>query len=65
MKNIIFVILMLLTTGMLSAADIYVKPGESLIHAFRQARELRRLDDPSAKKGVTIHLAPGNYYCSS
>lgn len=62
MKNIIFVILMLLTTGMLSAADIYVKPGESLIHAFRQARELRRLDDPSAKKGVTIHLAPGNYY---
>lgn len=53
---------MLLTTGMLSAADIYVKPGESLIHAFRQARELRRLDDPSAKKGVTIHLAPGNYY---
>lgn len=53
---------MLLTTGILSAADIYVKPGESLIHAFRQARELRRLDDPSAKKGVTIHLAPGNYY---
>lgn len=62
MKNIIFIILMLLTTGILSAADIYVKPGESLIHAFRQARELRRLDDPSAKKGVTIHLAPGNYY---
>ena len=62
MKNIIFIILMLLTTGLLSAADIYVKPGESLIHAFRQARELRRLDDPSAKKGVTIHLAPGNYY---
>lgn len=43
------------------AADIYVKPGESLNDALRQARELRRLEDPSARDGVTIHLAPGEY----
>ncbi len=53
---------MLLTMGLLSAADIYVKPGESLVHALRKVRELRRLEDPSVKNGVTIHLAPGDYY---
>lgn len=53
---------MLLTMGLLSAADIYVKPGESLVHALRKVRELRRLEDPSVKDGVTIHLAPGDYY---
>ncbi len=43
------------------AADIHVRPGESLNDALRQARELRRLEDPSARDGVTIHLAPGEY----
>ena len=29
--------------------------------AIRQARELRRLNDPSVADGVTIHLLPGTY----
>lgn len=62
MRRNILCMCMLLTMGLLSAADIYVKPGESLVHALRKARELRRLEDPSVKDGVTIHLAPGDYY---
>lgn len=62
MKRNILCMCMLLITGLLSAADIYVKSGESLTHALRQARELRRLGDPSVKNGVTIHLEPGNYF---
>ncbi|MDE6150982.1 MAG: DUF1565 domain-containing protein, partial [Prevotella sp.] len=57
-----------------SAADIYVapngadandgsigKPLKSLRIALRQARNLRRLNDPSVKGGVTIHVAKGTY----
>ena len=56
----------------LSAADIWVSPTGSdagdgsrarpkatLTEALRQARELRRLNDPSVRDGVTIHLAKG------
>lgn len=62
MKKVISCIIALLTTVALSAADIYVKSDESLNDALRKARELRRLNDPSVKDGVTIHLEQGNYY---
>lgn len=58
----------------LFGADIYVSPKGSdrnpgteaapkatLTSALRQARELRRLDDPSVKGGIRIHLAPGEH----
>lgn len=39
MKKLIFSILLLAST-LLQASDIYVKPGESIADAIRQAREL-------------------------
>ena len=60
MKKLIFSILLLAST-LLQASDIYVKPGESIADAIRQARELRRLNDPSIEGGITIHVAAGNY----
>lgn len=56
MKKLIFSILLLAST-LLQASDIYVKPGESIADAIRQARELRRLNDPSIEGGITIHVA--------
>lgn len=65
-------IVLLSASVSLSAADIWVsprgndandgtkeQPKATLTAALRQARELRRLDDPSVKDGVTIHLAAG------
>ena len=56
------------------AADIYVSPSgndaskgtssfpkATLNAALRQARELRRLKDPSINGGITIHLKAGSY----
>lgn len=67
-----FSIVLLSASVSLSAADIWVsprgndandgtkeQPKATLTAALRQARELRRLDDPSVKDGVTIHLAAG------
>lgn len=57
MKKLIFSILLLAST-LLQASDIYVKPGESIADAIRQARELRRLNDPSIEGGITIMWQP-------
>ena len=67
-----FSIVLLSASVSLSAADIWVsprgndandgtkeQPKATLTAALRQARELRRLDAPSVKDGVTIHLAAG------
>ncbi len=56
------------------SADIWVSPSgnealkgtmsapkASLASALRQARELRRLNDPSIEGGITIHLKSGSY----
>ena len=56
MKKLIFSILLLAST-LLQASDIFVKPGESIADANRQARELRRLNDPSIEGGITFHVA--------
>lgn len=60
-KKIILPLLLMGITVCLHAADIHVKAGESIADAIRQARELRRLNDPSIKEGITIHLAEGRY----
>lgn len=57
-----------------SAADIYVSPDgadtnegsvdsplKSLRIALRKARNLRRLNDPSVRDGITIHVTKGTY----
>jgi hypothetical protein len=71
------VLLVGLLLGNLSskAADIYVSlkgsdrnegtkiaPVASLLNALRKARELRRLKDPSIKKGINIFIEKGVYY---
>lgn len=71
MRNV-FSMILLSASVSLSAADIWVSPqgndsGDgskaqpmaTLNAALRQARELRRLNDPSVKEGVTIHLLKG------
>lgn len=71
MRNLLSVILLSASVS-LSAADIWVspkgddagdgsksQPKATLTAALRQARELRRLNDPSVKDGVTIHLEKG------
>ena len=65
-------IIMLSASISLSATDIWVSPSGSdsgdgsknspkatLNAALRQARELRRLNDPGIKEGITIHLEKG------
>ena len=52
----------LLVTSTTFAADIIVKPGESIHDALRQAREWRRTNDPRCEGGITITLQPGRYY---
>ena len=37
-------------------------PKHTLASALRQARELRRLNDPSVKGGIQIHIEKGTYY---
>lgn len=44
------------------AADIRVAPGSSLNTALREARELRRLNDPSVNEGINIILEAGTHY---
>lgn len=73
MKKILS-LLFLSVSFSLSAADIWVSPTgndssdgsrqspkATLTAALRQARELRRLDDPSIKGGITIHLEKGDH----
>lgn len=70
---IVFGLVLLLTTN-LFAAEIYVsktgvdtnlgtkeQPLATLNMALRKARELRRLNDPSIKDGITIKIEKGNY----
>lgn len=45
----------------LMAADIYVKAGESVADALKQAREWRRLKAPEAQGNIIIHLADTLY----
>lgn len=67
--------LLLALTCQVGAADIWVapmgldeapgtqdQPKATLAAALRQARELRRLNDPSIAQGVTIHLKGGTYW---
>ena len=67
-------IIMLSASISLSATDIWVSPSGSdsgdgsknspkatLNAALRQARELRRLNDPGIKEGITIHLEKGGH----
>ena len=75
MKHIIPTLVVLLAVALrLSAADIWVSPTGSdandgtasapkatLHAALRQARELRRLQDPGAEGGITIHLMKGTH----
>ena len=75
MKKILLTGSMLLCMGYAGAADIYVSPTGSdknpgteqqpkatITSALRQARELRRLNDPSVSGGVTLHLSSGNHF---
>lgn len=74
MKKFVVIISALISTLAASAADIYVscngsdnndgsmaKPLKSLRIALRQARNLRRMADPSVKNGVYIHVSKGTY----
>ena len=74
MKRICVVFLLILNALSISAADIYVsvngsdlndgsksKPLASLHLAVRKARELRRLNDPTAKNGIRIFIENGLY----
>ena len=67
--------LLMASTCLVQAADIWVapqgsdgapgtqdQPKASLAAALRQARELRRLNDPAINGGVTIHLKGGTYW---
>lgn len=73
-KNFVVLSLILLITCSVSAKEIWVspsgnrenpgtkeKPLASILMAQRQARELRRLNDPSIKGGIQIILKGGNY----
>lgn len=52
----------LLVTGSIFAADITIKPGESIHEALRKAREWRRTNDARCKDGITIRIQAGRYY---
>lgn len=71
MRSLLSIILLSASIS-LSATDIWVSPSGSdsgdgsknspkatLNAALRQARELRRLNDPGIKDGITIHLSKG------
>ncbi len=73
-KKVILAIAALMMSAVVMAGDIYVspngndnndgtvaKPLKTLRMALRQARNMRRLNDPNVKGGVTIHLAKGLY----
>ncbi len=75
MKRILFIGSLLLNVCLLQAAQVYVsptgndknsgtklEPKATLTAALRQARELRRLNDPSIANGVTIFLESGNHF---
>ena len=62
MKQLLTITLLLVATCMAQAGEIVVKPGESLHHALRQAREWRRTNDPRSANGITITLEEGRYY---
>lgn len=53
---------MLLTSAIVTAADIVVEPGSSLHEALRQAREWRRIGDPRCEGGITIIVRGGRHY---
>jgi hypothetical protein len=70
-----FGIILLLFMLPVHAADIYVSPGGSDLHAgtadqplatvaaaLRKARELRRLNDPTVAGGIRIIVREGTYY---
>lgn len=74
MKRFLHILLFLALLAPLQAADIWVSPKgndanpgtlalpkASLQSALRQARELRRLQDPSVEGGIHIRLAGGRY----
>ena len=69
-------IILLLFMLPVHAADIYVSPGGSDLHAgtaeqplatvaaaLRKAREMRRLHDPGVEGGIRIIVREGTYYC--
>ncbi|WP_316810016.1 L-rhamnose mutarotase [Pedobacter heparinus] len=73
-KTYLVLFITLLLIGELKAADIYVslkgsdhnpgtkaQPVATLANALRKARELRRLNDPSVKKGINIIIGQGVY----
>jgi len=74
MKHKLLIIFALLTALNLTAAEIWVStlgndknpgtsisPKASLKGALRQARELRRINDPSIKNGINIVMKGGTY----
>lgn len=76
-KKIVAVLLLILFTTNIHAAEIWVakngsdnntgtkeQPLATVSMALRKARELRRLDDPSIKGGITIKVAKGVYRLS-
>ena len=58
MKRILLLICIVSSLQM-QAADIYVTPDSSLSDAIRKAREIRRLQQ---SERVTIHLSAGTYH---
>lgn len=73
-KIVLASVISLFFSTYLFSADIWVSPNgndtskgtsaspkASLASALRQARELRRLNDPSVRGGITIHMASGSY----
>jgi hypothetical protein len=74
LRKLIFFLLIITLSASVNAADIYVSPkGDdanagtktapkaTLNAALRQARELRRLNDPATKGGIHIILSGGEY----
>jgi len=74
LTNSLILFLMLMIVSSVSAKEIWVsptgndtnpgtkeKPLATILMAQRQARELRRLDDPSIKDGIQIILSGGTY----
>jgi len=50
------------TNGNDAGPGTAISPKATLNAAIRQARELRRLHDPSIEKGITITIKEGSYY---
>jgi hypothetical protein len=74
LKYFPFILILLLFGNPLRAADIWVSPSgndnnegtrqeplATVRMAFRKARNLRRLNDPSIKDGINIYLTGGEY----